>query len=541
MNSNNNNNYIPLYLQKYIIKILCSYINTKNKLVTMPNVELYRIDEGVIKRLMMNLALVSKEWFKTLSNNLTVSIDFNYKENNNNNNNYNNNNNIGDDRYSIIKMENIKTLKLHFDQRRNQIYEMIGGIEKLEIPIKTVHKKLKKLNLSSTLTNTNTNTNNNNNNNNKLFNRIIIRNLYFDFQLLQKFIDTLRHKNNCLAIENITIAELEIKKNIGISDIIELKKFVKKVIRLTLEDPFSMELVLEIFKTWSKSIQYFIIDGENPPNLLSKLTGLDSSGSTGSGSGSNGVNYFSNQLKELNVCKMPITIQELIEILKSNRNLINLSFNFCFDSLIYFLSTESEKLKDKSIKRCSCNSLLKFIDNNDKDKIEKELIEFEKYWKLLVELFSNQKSLTFLEIGHDCVFNNKYSFMSWKEKKPFPSNVDKRLGILISSIPNLNNIKFFSGTTCANIFFEIASGNQSITSIKPSAINRYCNATKYSDDLKRLCENFSHIQECSLTILPDNTVYFSYNKNNNNNNNNNNNKNNSNNNINDDNNSDNNK
>ncbi|KAK5583870.1 hypothetical protein RB653_005474 [Dictyostelium firmibasis] len=150
MITNTNNITLPLYIQKFIIKLLCRHINSNNKLIEPLDFGIdYRDNEDEIKRLILTIALVSKDWLKSLSNNLNVAVDFNFLDKEN------------DNQFTIFKEENIKILKIHYDHEKKYFYKMIPRIKKNldEIEIENKNK-----NKSETVNNNDNNDNNINNN-----------------------------------------------------------------------------------------------------------------------------------------------------------------------------------------------------------------------------------------------------------------------------------------------------------------------------------------------------------------------------------------
>ncbi|KAM9977481.1 hypothetical protein ACTFIR_011348 [Dictyostelium discoideum] len=117
---------INIYLQKYLIKIICNHINKKNqknKLCCIENIKKdFKVKET---NFILTLALVCKSWFKTLSNNLIVSKDF-----------YGLTFNEKESELSILKKDNISILKLNQyendDQFQFRLKNKINQLKNLE-------------------------------------------------------------------------------------------------------------------------------------------------------------------------------------------------------------------------------------------------------------------------------------------------------------------------------------------------------------------------------------------------------------------------
>ncbi|EGC31716.1 expressed protein [Dictyostelium purpureum] len=139
-NSNNNNNNsdnndenkilpnLPIYLKKYIIKIICEHINNGS------NISFNSFNNGssFIKEsneILMNLSLVCKGFFDYISNHLNVY----YLENNNNFNynillnNPNCSNNINSNKYKLFN-NNINTFVINFNNSQNNSTNEINNM-----------------------------------------------------------------------------------------------------------------------------------------------------------------------------------------------------------------------------------------------------------------------------------------------------------------------------------------------------------------------------------------------------------------------------
>ncbi|KAN0042150.1 hypothetical protein ACTFIV_004709 [Dictyostelium citrinum] len=127
MNNIENNYPINIYLQKYLIKIICNHINKKNqknKLYCLENIKKdFKVKET---NFILTLSLVCKTWFNTVSNNLVVSKDFHGLTFNNEK----------ESEFSILKKENITTLKLiqyeNDDQFQSRLINKINQLKNLE-------------------------------------------------------------------------------------------------------------------------------------------------------------------------------------------------------------------------------------------------------------------------------------------------------------------------------------------------------------------------------------------------------------------------
>ncbi|KAN0031139.1 hypothetical protein ACTA71_010220 [Dictyostelium dimigraforme] len=301
---------LPIYLQKYIIKLICFHIDYNNGLIDVQGVfDDYRKDEKKMKELMLTIALVSKEWFKTLSDNLIVDVDFNYKEK-------------GKDQYSIIKMENVETLKVHYNHQGEQFYKMFGGSVVIDIPIETVNEKIMKL---STMEGTN-------------FKYLILRNVNYmnDIDIINRIYQCKQTNDH-----SVSLCEFALDLSVDLDQINQLKKKVSKIFTLLIYETSNFEIILETFKQWSNTLNHLLVPySERTFSIIDKLSSSYndnySCGSNGN-SGSNRINYLSN----LKLCDFnPVSISELYTLIKSTPKLKYISIGFCLNSFLYYLSNE---------------------------------------------------------------------------------------------------------------------------------------------------------------------------------------------------------
>ncbi|KAM9950746.1 hypothetical protein ACTFIT_012023 [Dictyostelium discoideum] len=476
---------LPIYLQKYIIKILCTHIDYYNSLVQTNNVfSDYRKDEQEIKKLMITVALVSREWFKTLSDNLVISVDFNFKEK-------------GKDQYSIIKSENVETLKLHFDHDDQRFYQIDSDFRPIEIPIEIVNEKLMKL---SMMEQTN-------------FKYLYLRNVNNDFELniLDKIYQC-KQTND----QSVTLCQFSLSPYVDLVKINHLKKIVSKIFTLLIYETPKIQVLIETFKQWSNTIEYFFVHySKRSFSIIDTLSSYndgygDASGSgigigSGSGSGSGGgsgsgtkINYLSNLI----LCDYsPISINEIETLIKSSPKLKFLSIGICLNSFLFYLSNETNQNENQKKQfseyysqiDCSCNVLCfnESIEGNLMTKDEKS-IKFNNHFSNINKyLNENENTINQLRIYNYCSFNNQIPILKQFLKAP-----NFLIGKLVSFISSFKSLKilevyFFN----EQLFNEIIFKNPNIThyriTVSDETISKN-DALKYSTEI--LSKN-SHIIE----------------------------------------------
>ncbi|KAM9965051.1 hypothetical protein ACTFIW_004852 [Dictyostelium discoideum] len=399
-------NSLPNYLQKRIIQLLCEHIDYNNKQLVVncnfPKILEYRENESLIKRLVINISLVSHQWFQIISNYLNVSVDFNF---NSINNSYY--------YYSIIKATNVKILKIHYNHQNNYFYKFIKGNE-FKLTINEINEKIKQLpNLkqllirniniskvindiddtidtsnnssysniniegnfkietnnnnnnddgdgdgngdgnSDTTTNSITNINNfnnnsdnyqyNNNNNNRIINN-----------------DNLNFLNDIEFKGNIELLEVEINKSNSMERLMELKSKISKVFSLNVVNTLSKELLFETFKNWLPSIRQLLIVAHESPMSVFPWYSLSNNG------------YFKN-ISYFDIYGIELRLSNISTIIKSSPNIKLLSFSICFDKLLYYIvklneSQQQQQQQQNQQKQQQLPFLQdRMIDDNDGD------------------------------------------------------------------------------------------------------------------------------------------------------------------------------
>ncbi|KAM9952015.1 hypothetical protein ACTFIT_002702 [Dictyostelium discoideum] len=478
---------LPLYIQKYIIKILCRYIDKNNKSIDYVGGD-YRGNESQIKRLMLTLALVSQDWFKTLSNNLTVSVDFNYTNLNHNKNNNNNNNNKNDIdlKYSIIKKENLKTLKLHFDHqgsffyikdisiyekdkkqspKDNDIFDDDKSDEKI-IELDIVNKELEKLSkLKTTIPSTLSLLENQKQQQQQqtiIFKNLILRNISSSNETEDT--DILQSLYRCEATDgNIHLLELDLNPIFTFKSLNKIKKHVKKVFTLKINSCFDNELIIESFKQYKNSIaQLFIIkytSQQDKMQLFPILAGIipfNNNNNEENKKYNEKINYLEN-IEFLKIFSMEVSLKDLELILNYSKKVSQLVISICFNNLIYYLSTKTERKKSK-IKKCNCDSVIR----NPSNSMEVNE-EFNKNWDSLKEALKNNKTLKSLEFFHEC-YASQILLCKQSPSKTFI----ERFSSLISSSTSMES--FGTGINCPQLIERILEQNKTITDFSVSIV-----------------------------------------------------------------------
>ncbi|EAL71389.1 hypothetical protein DDB_G0272474 [Dictyostelium discoideum AX4] len=458
---------LPLYIQKIIIKILCKFINNNNKVLDTLGFKNYRDSEKAIKKLMINLALVSHSWFNTFSNNLNVSIDFNY----------------GNSEYSIIKKENVKTLKLHYDHDKHHFYNK--NINKkdnkkyeVEIPIGEVLEKLKILKSSS----------------NSSFQNLIIRNIGNSIESIPKLLNPIQtfgttttinnNFNEQQIIEKISLLEYKIDQDLAIETLKELETFnVKKLFCITTSGSF--KILEDFFKIYARNLKQFLfLKFDNMPNYISQLNE--------DGSDTNELlpcfktlfslnkcksivfygNLFISQCKNnnhLNIYGMQIRLKDIENLLdfKKNDYFESLSLTICFYNLSFFLtptsiisqsllsppqtspkfskfsksssSSSPEPQISRLFKKCPCGQ----SQNED---------DFKMNWNSLIECLKiNTKNLKHLDLSHECKHSLLNPYLNYPIQ--FYSGIAK----ILNSIPLLESFSSYCFPSPSTLINELFS------------------------------------------------------------------------------------
>ncbi|KAM9957770.1 hypothetical protein ACTFIW_012741 [Dictyostelium discoideum] len=450
-NSNNNNNnnkrfkfqnkpiiVLPIYLQRFILKIMISEVCRKDK-----NQDYYKSisSEKRYKCKLLNLALTCKEWFKTISKNFFVANDFSIL-----NSNYNSNS-----KYSLLKIENIRVLRL------TQIYSKEYCL-KIQQQLLPKLENLKKVILTSTFTNTD--------------------DKWYSFG------------NDIPLIENY-----KIDINVDIHDIYEIQD------NITLNQPqqnsintTNINLNVSLLNIWSdfdeecELVALNYINYFKPKKLLLFPT-------TNIIQFSKGYELFNNCLlsfKELNYYE-PITIDELYHLLKSSPKIKYLSFQICFDTLIYYLSGNNNNANAKGTTCCTCNT-------------SRSIQEFNEKWLFIYNTILNHKYLTSLSITHRCpesfelnqFYTGSYQSSSTSISREFIEN----FGSMILNNQSIKSLRL-SGFHTPSLF-EYVMANKRIIKYKSEFIDTLNNSKYYIDTISNLLKinptiiKF-HLHEISFT------------------------------------------
>ncbi|KAN0029348.1 hypothetical protein ACTFIV_011239 [Dictyostelium citrinum] len=481
---------LPIYLQKYIIKKLCIHINYYNGLMDIQGIfDDYRKDEKEIKILMMTIALVSKEWFKTLSNNLTIAVDFNYKEK-------------GKDQYSIIKSDNIETLKIHFNHQPQQFYEMVSGGFPIEIPIEIVNDKIMKL---STMEGTN-------------FKYLILRNVNqdSDIDIIDKLYQCKQTNDHSVAI-----CEFTLTYNSNIEQINHLKEKVFKIFTLLIKKTPNFQVLLETLKQWSNDLHHLlVIDSFGSYSIIERFSSYHNGSGNRGGGGGEKKNYLSN----IKLCSYsPISISELDILFKSSPKLNYVSFGICLGNFLYYLSKEIEQEQQQeqqqqkleqfpqnvslpncfrnkrnySPMECICNTLFSSeqYDVNLMTENEKS-IKFNNHFSSIIKnLQENKNTINQLRIYNFCYLNFPNTGIF---REVF--NIESELiGRFVSFIASFKSLKVFEASFFnLELFHQIVIKNPSITHYRitiPKDIIAYELAIDYSN---KILLNNPHIMEFQI-------------------------------------------
>ncbi|KAN0021450.1 hypothetical protein ACTFIU_010047 [Dictyostelium citrinum] len=543
------NQILPIYIQKIIIKLLCKHIDYNNKVIDIFQISSSKFDPKAnqIKndKLIMSIALVCHEWFKTLSNNLTVSVDLNFKER-------------GNDKWSIIKRDNLKTLHLHYDPINSTFFKKMIYTGDSNNNNKNKNKNNNNNNNNNNKNNKNSNKNNNNNKNKnnknkipiqkriliglknlneklmklsteqkqqQLFNRLIINtidNISFqeeDYKMIQSLYQ-------CKAIKNIHLFRYQVNNRTTMKSLQDIKKRVRKLYTLEIVNQFDKRIIIESIKHWYGSIRKLIIeydnymqptfsDGYSEENSFRTNSELYEFLFTKIIEKEKEINYLSN-LESLSFKGTQFTIQDLVELIFSNQTtsipkLKYLSIGLCFINLIYFLTNENER---GQISRCVCNSIIRFNSENNnnnnnsyfgivtKEQLEEQTKEFNSQWSQLLQLLNNNQVLIGLELTHSC--NNQLS-----KSEPSQSFIIN----FTSAITSIKNLQKFSlvGIESTTIFNQITKENKSISLFNLTTFSSPQRLESLSKEIQQLIDLNPHINEFQLLngkFIPENYDYL---------------------------------
>ncbi|EGC32400.1 hypothetical protein DICPUDRAFT_98893 [Dictyostelium purpureum] len=447
---------LPIYLQKYIIKLLINEINRKDK-----NHDYYKMIpcEKRFKCKILSIAMVNWDWFKTVSNNLYCANDnFNYKTKSNQSfslmSNYqlyshpstemsNKNNN----KFSLIKEENIKVLRLTQVYCKEYCREINEKIKKFA--------NLKKIILSSTFTSAD------------------------DWYLFTEHIDLGNYKIdiNCdihdIYEHDAPFLTPPCKLNVSLLNIWSDFDEECELVALEYIKYFRPKKLL-LFPTsniiqFSKGYELFINNqlNNNRTNITSTTTTTTTTNNNGNGN-SNNNNILS--FKELNYYE-PITVEELYYLMKSSPNIKNLSFQICYDTLIYYLS-------EKRTKPCVCNTPISVHTGDDST--------FYQHWQFIHSSILNHKHLTSLSITHRCPESyelNQFYTGNYQNEKTFPIQFIENFGSMILFNKSLKSLKL-SGIHVPSIFEYIIKG--SITSNLNDYTDQHLSVSNKTQGNKRI-------------------------------------------------------
>ncbi|KAM9982249.1 hypothetical protein ACTFIZ_006761 [Dictyostelium cf. discoideum] len=313
----NKNKELPLYLIKDIIKYLCFDFNRKN---------FFGEDElNENNKFIVNLALVNWEFFKTLSNNLTTSQDFNfipdnfYPTNPMSESNISSIKNQDKSDFSIYRLENIKLLKIE-----SKNYATCSSEKEIEISNFLNDAISKCANLNS---------------------------IYIDLQAFKngysnssmQFLNSLKvNENVSIEIKNLKLLKLDSKlpKNVNKIGVLIVDKIDPKLYKIN-----NLKDGDKFIKIDSLRIQGSISDFNWNDLILSRKDLLP----------------IYNDIEELKVDN--IDISSLLSLLLLTPTLKKLTVTFCFDSLMKKLNQTS-----KQSTPCECdNNFLSLNSNVDHD------------------------------------------------------------------------------------------------------------------------------------------------------------------------------
>ncbi|EGC32456.1 hypothetical protein DICPUDRAFT_81716 [Dictyostelium purpureum] len=411
---------LPNYILKIIIKIICNHINYHNKSLKFDS----RKNDEPNKQLTLNLALVSHLFFDTVSSLLDVSVNFNYDPSfysfikdlvekkveyvdslpSYNSNIQCNNNNNNNNKYSIIKIENVKSIRLDYiflfgdSYFCYQIYEpnQIGrGFRLIKFSLYSeIFKKIKEI---------------------KQLKRILIRNFTNRCANYSFKIDDLIQ----MGYKNIQFSEICILQDSNLNDIKPIKKINSLIIYSNFGDG-----VYDSVKQFEKNLERLVFKSEKPP--IKQLAGIHVDQSKDNftvdykhSSAIQGINYFRG-IKNI-VLESIVSFDNLNTIMECTPCLLELNFTVCFNHLIFSLSSEDnlKQLGYKSDYYCIGGCCEERTQDEKREKSKKKKQDVLQYFPLLLESSKNNTTITKIVLNHNCkvfpkrmdssdVINNKH-------------------------------------------------------------------------------------------------------------------------------------
>ncbi|KAM9945584.1 hypothetical protein ACTFIT_003846 [Dictyostelium discoideum] len=486
-NNNNNNNFskLPTYIQNSIVFKLCRFINyySKNK-NKFNGLEYFEINIE-LNQLILKLSLVCKDWFQIVSNNINV-YKINYKLLNTA---ISNDNIVNIDiepsptkitnDYSIIKLSNCKYLKCE------SMDQLISFLSKINLTLK-INDKNELMILKSSPSSSSSSSSSDSDSDSEgmiIIKKIIITTTNKDKELSSSLcfnrsthVNIPNYENDPLIGGFINKINLKEFSQLRIIDDPSQTLKVSKIYTINIyycENNNENKIeILNFFNKWSHSIKNITFLKISSKSFLYLLSGVNDNG-INDNTFNNGINYLSIIESLITVGILDLTLEDIALILSSSNRLKEVSVNFCFKNLMYFLSNDQEKLKYSLSPCINCinNQRYKTLINIDYSQMSNNINEYEKLvkinWKIVSELFSNNNSrLQHLIINQFCnsVLQDKGDF-EW------PSNIDnsnlnsfsffKEITNLVVSIKSLKKFTLKSSNT-PQIFKNIIKRNQNI-------------------------------------------------------------------------------
>ncbi|KAK5581774.1 hypothetical protein RB653_003352 [Dictyostelium firmibasis] len=528
MTVKNNSNLptLPIYVQKIIVKELCKQIDSNSKIIEVFQIS-PKFDQKANQlkndKLIMSIALVCHQWFKTLSNNLTVSVDFNFKEK-------------GGDKWSIIKRENIKTLHLHYDPINSTFFKkLIYSGESIN------NNNNNNRNYKNYNNNSNNKKNNNNNKNQspikkpiliglknlneklmklssteqQLFKKLII-NTIDDVRFQEEDYKMIKSLHQCKAIKNIHLFRYQVNDRTTMNSLTDIKKRIKKLYSLEIINQLDKRIIIETIIHWNNSIRKLSIEydifsrSSYTPSDRESIFINDSQLYEFLFSSKNIENekeiYYLSNLESLNFLGTEFTIQNLVELVfatPSMPKLKSLSIGLCFINLVYFLTEENER---GLMARCGCDSIIKFYScggenyhnsNNPfgssvpKDQLQEQTKEFKNQWSKLLKLLNNNQVLLELELTNKCIYGNQLP------KSSINPSFITNISLAITSIKKL--VKFsLVGLDSTIIFNQILKDSKSISFFNLKTYLQTPRLQSLIEEIQKLIDSNPHINQFKL-------------------------------------------
>ncbi|EGC31588.1 hypothetical protein DICPUDRAFT_82549 [Dictyostelium purpureum] len=491
LNKNNrvisNSIYLPKHLQKEIIIFYCDRINRDYQIFHSQIQKEINEQKKVIK-LVIALSLVCKEFLKIVSKNIIVSIDYlnsidlfylnnsGIGYNSNNNNNGNNNSffyRLNNNKVHILKIFYCaESLKFYvYDRNDSKLYftkEMINnyirGFQNLKVLlIRNSISEIIPFNSSFLIDIENTIKSFSNNKNSlkiKLYTFQIDSDTSFQ-RICFLYLD-LKCSSDCLVVQDCQ------NKNIAILSVLLLIPSLKslRIINYGFENSFPfleltglissshnfLQNLINSFKNYQSTHQFqqllnYVKKFKNDNNFIN----LNSSKFPQ-------YNYLTNirnyQLEYRDGHEITKSMYYLYLVLKNSCSLESLLFGFCMKSLVYNLSSQSERKQFKLLD-CPCGSNM----NNSKD-FE---ASFRYFFEEVTHLFKVQSNLEKITIHFNCSISNNSSNSYNHSKKPTKTFL-YLFGKLFSSIPNITTICLYD-IKCQLLIDSILSNNKSIKNV----------------------------------------------------------------------------